>query len=220
MSMKHCDVCDISYTGDVDRCALCGSGLSGNASPSPFPDIPVAKTKSRAKMWLAVGTAALLIVVMALCWWNHVRASAYIASAAAVILNYIFIRNVVVHSPNFLRIIQRYFLLVMAMVVLCVIGTRNTDVATYVVPSVSLAAILFNGVLLTVLRSRVISGYGKYLLYDVAFGIVPLILMTCGMVTWLPLSIVSACCAGAFAVCLFALARRHVTDEARRIFNA
>lgn len=218
--MRHCDTCDISYTGDVDRCALCGSELVGVAVASPFPDIPITKTKNRAKAWLAVGTVALLAVVLVLCWWREARVGAYIAGAAAVILNYIFVRNVVVHSPNFLRIIQRYSLLVMAMVVLCVIGTGNTDVATFVVPAVSLAAIFFNGVLLVVLRSEMISGYGKYLMYDVAFGAVPLILMACGLVTWAPLSIASACCAGAFAAGLFILARRHVTDEAKRLFNA
>lgn len=218
--MRHCNRCDISYTGDVDRCALCGNELSGNIAPSPFPDIPIATTKNRAKTWLAVGTLLLLAVVIWLCWWHQVRVNAYIAASAAVILNYIFVRNVVVHSPNFLRVIQRYFLLIMALVVLWVIGSRSTDVATYVVPSVSLAAIIFDGVLLAVLRSRMISGYGKYLMYDIAFGGVPLILMTCGMVTWPALSIISACCAGAFAICLFALARRYVTDEAKRLFNA
>ena len=35
--MRHCDRCHLDYTGDADRCALCGSTLTGQTTPSPFP---------------------------------------------------------------------------------------------------------------------------------------------------------------------------------------
>ena len=35
--MRHCDRCYLDYTGDADRCALCGSTLTGQVTPSPFP---------------------------------------------------------------------------------------------------------------------------------------------------------------------------------------
>lgn len=35
--MRHCDRCHLDYTGNADRCALCGSTLTGQTTPSPFP---------------------------------------------------------------------------------------------------------------------------------------------------------------------------------------
>lgn len=35
--MRHCDRCNVDYAGDLTRCALCGTPLHGEATPSPFP---------------------------------------------------------------------------------------------------------------------------------------------------------------------------------------
>ena len=35
--MKHCDACNVDFTGDMTRCPLCQNELRGEASPAAFP---------------------------------------------------------------------------------------------------------------------------------------------------------------------------------------
>ena len=35
--MKHCDACNVDFTGDMARCPLCQNELRGEASPAAFP---------------------------------------------------------------------------------------------------------------------------------------------------------------------------------------
>ena len=35
--MKHCDACNVDFTGDMARCPLCQNELRGETSPAAFP---------------------------------------------------------------------------------------------------------------------------------------------------------------------------------------
>lgn len=144
--MRYCPSCHIDFTGVLDRCPLCGSKLEGTPEGMIFPENEFARTKKLAKRSMIALTFAALAFVAFLCVRTHASAVTGIASFAAVIVNYIFIRNVVVHSPSFLRIIERYFLVVMALALLLLLATGDSRLATYVVPALTLVALFFNGV--------------------------------------------------------------------------
>ena len=59
--MRRCARCHLDYTGEVDHCALCGSTLTGQTTPSPFP-VAIWHRLSRT-MHRALG--ALIVVVIA-----------------------------------------------------------------------------------------------------------------------------------------------------------
>lgn len=59
--MRRCARCHLDYTGEVDHCALCGSTLTGQVTPSPFP-VAIWHRLSRT-MHRALG--ALIVVVIA-----------------------------------------------------------------------------------------------------------------------------------------------------------
>ena len=120
--MRYCPSCHIDFTGVLDRCPLCGSKLEGTPEGMIFPENELARTKKLAKRSMIALTFAALAFVAFLCVRTHASAITGIASFAAVIVNYIFIRNVVVHSPSFLRIIERYFLVVMALALLLLLA--------------------------------------------------------------------------------------------------
>ena len=136
--MRYCPSCHIDFTGVLDRCPLCGSKLEGTPEGMIFPENELARTKKLAKRSMIALTFAALAFVAFLCVRTHASAVTGIASFAAVIVNYIFIRNVVVHSPSFLRIIERYFLVVMALALLLLLATGDSRLATYVVPALTL----------------------------------------------------------------------------------
>lgn len=59
--MRRCARCHLDYTGEVDHCALCGSTLTGQVTPSPFP-VAIWHRLSRT-VHRALG--ALIVVVIA-----------------------------------------------------------------------------------------------------------------------------------------------------------
>lgn len=136
--MRHCPSCQINYNGELDRCALCGTTLTGTPSPSPFPHIPLKKVSKRARRILAASTLALLIAWIVACIALNLPWTVCVAASVALVLNYLFIRNIMTHSPNTLRAIKRYFLVVMAMALLWFFATGSSVVSSYVIPIISL----------------------------------------------------------------------------------
>ena len=193
--MRYCPSCHIDFTGVLDRCPLCGSKLEGTPEGMIFPENEFARTKKLAKRSMIALTFA------------------------AVIVNYIFIRNVVVHSPSFLRIIERYFLVVMALALLLLLATGDSRLATYVVPALTLVALFFNGVLVAVFRNGFVQGYAKYLLFNFVLGMVPLVLLATGLVSQPALSIASGVVSGLLLVLLLVLTRKQLFSEMQKLFH-
>ena len=101
-----------------------------------------------------------------------------------LVVNYLFVRNILVHTPDFLRVVVRYFLILLAIAALWYLITRNPVVTTFVIPGICLVALVFDAVLVAVFRGTFVSGYAKYLLFDVVLGLIPLALVALGLTTW------------------------------------
>ncbi|MFR7737272.1 MAG: DUF6320 domain-containing protein, partial [Eggerthella lenta] len=89
-----------------------------------------------------------------------------------------------------------------------------------VIPGICLVALVFDGVLLAVFRGTFVSGYAKYLLFDVGLGLIPLALQALGLTTWDVPSLVSALTASVFLLGLVVFARKQLTAEIRKLFSA
>ena len=64
------------------------------------------------------------------------------------------------------------------------------------------------------------SGYAKYLLFDVVLGLIPLALVALGLTTWDVLANVSALVASVFLLALVVFTRKQLADEVRKLFSA
>lgn len=218
--MMRCPSCRISFTGHLDRCALCGTALEGTPTPSPFPCIPIQRQSKRARRILAAATLCALlawgIIVAAL----HLPWGPGMAVAAAIAVGYLVIRNLMVHAPNAVRAVKRVCLAVMACALIWFAATGDAAASSWVIPAISGASIFFDVVLWSVLGSRLVAEYGKYLLYDIVFGAVPPLLILTGTVACPALSWSCAAAAAALLAALLIANRRAVADEAKRLFNA
>ncbi len=216
--MMQCPECKVGYTGDITLCPLCGHELDGTVSPSPFPVIALERKSNTARHVLAAVTLTLLACILALGIAFGTSPLMLAAVSIALALNYLFVRNIIAHSPDFMRVIQRYFLVLEAMAVLWFVATQSEMVATFVIPTLSIVGLLFDGALLVVFRSSFIKGYAKYLLYAIVLGALPPLLMLTGKVVWPYLACLSAALAVSMAVCLLLFARRSTSEEAKRLF--
>ncbi|MCI9129985.1 MAG: hypothetical protein HFJ65_06750 [Eggerthellaceae bacterium] len=218
--MMECPKCRIRLTGALDQCPLCGSPLEGTPVPSPYPCLPVQRASKRSQLILAAATVAALVAWIVICFVLSVSVPIGLAVVAALALNYIFARNLMVHSPNALRAIKRYFLVLMMMALLWFAATGSTIACTFVIPAISITAILFDVVLLILLGNRMVEEYAKYLLHDIVFGAVPPLLILTGCVSWPPLTWACPVLAALMVAGLAISSRKTVANEARKLFNA
>ena len=124
------------------------------------------------------------------------------------------------HTTDFLRMVVRYFLVLLAIAAVWFLVTRNLAVTTFVIPGICLVALVFDTVLLAVFRGTFVSGYAKYLLFDVLLGLAPLALVALGLTTWNVLANISALTASVFLLGLLVFTRKQLVDEIRKLFSA
>ena len=112
--MKRCEKCGVQFSGDLDRCPLCQAELSGDASPAVFPRNEVRKSGAIALAVLAFATGACLLVMLFLGHLLQLPGDIVVTVCVGLVVNYLFVRNILTHTPDFLRVVARYFLVLLA----------------------------------------------------------------------------------------------------------
>lgn len=218
--MQSCAKCGIGYTGDLGRCPLCGTELEGSPTPSAFPvqQAQAPRKASRRVLWISTLAAAAAAIIA-----GAVNGSApwpVALTCLALLVNYLLLRNIIVHRPDALRMAERWFLALLAIAVLWWLATGAAWVASLVVPSVCLGALVTNTVLVAAFRDTFVQGYAKYLVYDAVLGLAPLIFVIAGWVQWPWLCYASAAAAVLLTATLLLLTRRQLADELHKLLTA
>lgn len=218
--MRRCGKCEVDFRGDLDTCPLCQTELSGDAEPSVYPRNEVKKSGVIALRVLAFATGACLLLMVFFGNLFSLPGDIVFSVCIALLVNYLFVRNILIHTTDFLRMVVRYFLVLLALAAIWFLITRNLAVTTFVIPGICLVALVFDTVLLAVFRGTFVTGYAKYLLFDVLLGLAPLALVALGLTTWNVLANISALAASVFLLGLLVFTRKQLVDEIRKLFSA
>lgn len=218
--MRTCGRCGVSFTGDLDVCPLCQARLTGEVEPSVFPVNRVKRSGTTALRVLAFATGAAVLAMLFVGRMAGLPGTVVMLVCLALLTNYVFVRHLMSNAPDFLRLVARYFLLLLAVAIAWFALTGNLVVTTYVIPVVCLVALVFDAVLVCVFRGTFVSGYTKYLLLDVVFGIAPVAFVAAGLTTWDVLAYVSALVASVLLLGLVVFMRERLVAEVRKLFTA
>lgn len=218
--MKRCDKCAVDFSGDLDVCPLCQTELTGKAEPSVYPRNEIKQSGVIALKVLAFATGACLLLMVFFGNLFSLPGDIVLSVCIALLANYLFVRNILMHTTDFLRMVVRYFLVLLAIAAVWFLVTRNLAVTTFVIPGICLVALVFDTILLAVFRGTFVSGYAKYLLFDVLLGLAPLALVALGLTTWNVLANISALTASVFLLGLLVFTRKQLVDEIRKLFSA
>ncbi len=218
--MKYCGRCDIEFTGELEQCPLCQAELTGEAEPSVFPYNEVKKSGVLALKVLAFTTGTCLLLFLFLWYLLSLPGNIVLTVCVALVINYLFVRNIMVHNPDFLRVVVRYFLVLFAIAAVWFLVTQNLVITTFVIPGICLLALVFDAALVVVFKDTFVLGYAKYLLFDVIFGLAPLALAAFGLTTWNLLAYVSALTASIFLLGLLVFMRKQLLAEIHKLFSA
>lgn len=219
--MKHCDACTVDFTGDMARCPLCQNELRGEASPAAFPAQQIyLRPRRLAVEIITFVTGAILLLhgfFSYLFSWPIPIAS---ASAAALIISVLFINSAILHVPRPLRLMFRYFYIMLAIALVWFVATMNHVVTMFVIPITCLVSLVFDVVLLIVLRAKAIDEYAKYLAFDIVTGLLPLTFIPLGWAPWDVLVMVSGLVSLLVLLGLLVFARRQLFSEFGKQFSA
>lgn len=218
--MRRCDKCGVDFSGDLDQCPLCQAELKGQAEPSAFPRNEVKKSGTVALKVLAFASGACLLVMVFLGYLFSLPGDIVFTVCLALVVNYLFVRNILTHSTDFLRVVVRYFLVLLAIAAVWFIVSHNLVITTFVIPGICLVALVFDAVLFAVFRGTFVTGYAKYLLFDVVLGLIPIILVAFDLTTWDVLAYTSALTSSVFLLGLVVFARKQLLAEVRKLFSA
>ncbi len=221
VGMKHCDACTVDFTGDMARCPLCQNELRGEASPAAFPAQQIyLRPRRLAVEIITFVTGAILLLhgfFSYLFSWPIPIAS---ASAAALIISVLFINSAILHVPRPLRLMFRYFYIMLAIALVWFVATMNHVVTMFVIPITCLVSLVFDVVLLIVLRAKAIDEYAKYLAFDIVAGLMPLTFIPLGWAPWDVLVMVSGLVSLLVLLGLLVFARRQLFSEFGKQFSA
>lgn len=217
--MRHCPDCKVDFTGDLTRCPLCGQLLSGETTSSPFPSIRLQHKSHRVRILLGILTLFFLFLILTLGFIFHSSPGLILAGVLVVAINYLFVHTILAHSPDFIRAIQRYIIVLVLMAFLGWLGLGVDLFPSFVIPITCLIGSTFDLVLLEIFRSRLISDYAKYVFLAVVIGFLPLIIVFTRAANYLALSYLSIFASLVLLFVLLISWRKEILSELHRLFN-
>lgn len=217
--MMKCDLCGIDISGRHSACPLCGSALSGLPAPSPFPPNTLEKTSRKAQM--ALGVISLVLILAATLACALLRAPLGIIATAGIALtvNYLFVRNILLHSPSFFKSVIRYFIVIIAVAYVWYATTGNPHAIDYVIPAVSVTSLAFNSVLMILPTRRFVGPHSKYVLFNMVIGLLPLAFFAAGAINDPALSLLDIASSAITGVIFCLSLGKSLPDELRRLLQ-
>jgi hypothetical protein len=193
--------------------------MTGQAEPSVFPQNKVRRSGVMALEVLAFVTGMALLAMLFIGYLISLSPGFVGTVCLALAMNYLFVRNIIIRNPDFLRVVIRYFLVLLAVSLLWFLLTGNLLVTTFVIPGICLVALVFDTILIVIFRGTFVSGYAKYLLFDVMLGLAPMILIVLDLTTWEMLAYISALVSSVFLLWILVFMRQQLVAEVRKLLS-
>lgn len=217
--MKHCDRCGVDFSGDLDHCPLCQGRLTGDATEAAFPHERLMRPRRIAARVIALLSWLAILAMVVLSLADVVAWNITVLVAVLVLVNWLFVRNVLDREPGAVRAVARYLLLLMGCFVVWWLLTGWHVMVDVLVPATAIGAIGFDAVGLIVGKSEFVRDYGKYLLIDVVCCLVPWVCKLLGWTGWNTLVWVALYAGAAFLLVLVLFFGKTLRDEVRRLFS-
>ena len=188
--MLYCKNCGVFVEGNPEHCPLCQGELEGKAeSGATYPQIAPKKSFFSLSVKSAVMLTAAAVVICAVTYYRITRVPfgwwVYVAAGAA---SFWFSFSVAVKRRG--NIAKSIFFTTLAAAIISILWDLGTGwkawSLNFVLPIASLSAMLAMAVIARI-QNLPIEQYIYYLILDIIFGIIPLILIICGAASVLSL---------------------------------
>ena len=160
--MKKCKSCLINYNGNIKRCPLCQSELYGKPSKNVFPKIDNKETGIIFKVLIFISlTIGIICGFIEYMLIEKLKITSYIL--VGLLSNYIIIKFYILNCRKVLKMINIYFFVIFVLLALWYLVIPSLIITSYIIPILCITIIIFNSVIMLVLRKTYIL---KILMYN------------------------------------------------------
>ena len=216
--MKKCKSCLINYNGNLKRCPLCQGELYGKPSKNVFPKIDNKEKGIIFKILIFISlTIGIICGFIEYMLSGNFKITSYIL--VGLLSNYIIIKFYILNYRKVLKMINIYFFVIFVLLALWYLVIPSLIITSYIIPILCITIIIFNSVIMLVLRKSYILKYVNTILLDCIIGLVPLILVYFNLSTLPILSYICALLSAIVFMALLIFCYDNVIDEIKKIFN-
>lgn len=180
--MRKCKKCQISYTGNINRCPLCQGKLIGEIASSPFPKIKKTKEKILYKVLLFT-SIAIGIIFAFVEYLIHKELIITKYAIFGLFTIYILVISVITKYKNILKMMNKYFIIILFLMFFWFIITKSLIITTYIIPIVCIVILIFNSITMLVLKDSYINKFLSIILLDCLIGFLPALLLILNLIT-------------------------------------
>ena len=217
--MKKCNSCNINFRTNEKYCPLCQNILVGEENDSLFARNIRYKTNSIILRVLLFSSIVILLLsgFIELVFFTKLKITFYII--LGLITNYIVFYSILKSYQNIYRMFGRYGLIIILLLLMWYIFIPNHIITDFIIPTVCILELLFNGIIGIILRKNYFLKYSSQLLVNLILLMLPMILVLFKLTSNNILSYV--CC----LLCLISISGLlifwfdEIKEELSKIFN-
>ena len=216
--MHRCKKSDIKFNGDLKYCPLCQAELEGRKSENVFPVIKKEKKGLLHKVLLFISLS--IAILFSFIEYNITQAFSISKFVwLGLITNYILIRFILKNYKNPIKMMNKYFWIILILFFIWFFVIRNLIITTYLIPILCFIIFAFNSITIIVLRDNYIIKFGKTIILDCFIGLIPLLLVFLNLSTFELLSYICAVVDLLIFLGLIIFCRDNILEEFKKIFN-
>ncbi len=175
--MKRCNSCNIEINTKDKYCPLCQNILIGKEYEMMFPDNVRYKTGSLVLKIVLFSSIVILLIsgfIELLCT-SRLRITLIIG--LGLITNFIALYYIIKNSSNIYRMIGKYGLIIIILLIIWYIFIRNKVITNYIIPSVCILELIFNFVIGLIFRKNYLIKYSGQMVMNIFLLLLPILLV-------------------------------------------
>ncbi len=165
--MKKCSSCNIEFNTNDRYCPLCQNILVGHPEESTFPKNVRYKTNSTILKIVLFSSIVVFLVsgFIELMLIKKLNISLYIG--LALITNYIIMYHILKNYQNTYRMIGRYGLIIILLLIVWYFLTKSSIITNYIIPSICIFELTFNLIVSIILRKNYLVKYSSQIVHNI-----------------------------------------------------
>lgn len=213
--MKKCNSCNIEFNIESNICPLCQNELIGNNSEVTFPKNVWLKTNSLILKIILFITLVTIILIGFIT--KNIKITLIVS--LGLFSNYVIVYFILKNYKNIYRMLGKYGLLIIVLLILWYILTKSKIITNYIIPSVCLLELLINLIIGIILRKNYLVKYSEQILLNIMLLFVPTLLVKLNLTTNNILAHICTICSIITILYFLIFFFEDIKYELKKIFN-
>jgi hypothetical protein len=181
--MRRCNNCKVNISGIIIECPLCQNRLEGKSAVSMYPN-NIRREKDGILFKVLVFLSTIICIFTTFIEF-HLTGTVNWSSIIilGIITAIISIYFIIINFGDVLKMISKYFILLLILLFIWFIATRNLIITTYIIPIVCITMLAFNSIILSLLKDYYKAQFISTIITDIIICFIPILLIIFNLTT-------------------------------------